>query len=43
MEHKVTTEMEADVLTKPLATQKHWKFTNKILNGVGEIYDEMIK
>ena len=43
VEHKVTTEMEADMLTKPLATQTHWKFTKKLLNGQGDIYDEMIK
>ena len=43
VEHKVTTEMEADMLTKPLATQVHWKFTKKLLNGEGELYDRMIK
>ena len=32
VEHLVTTEMESDMLTKPLPTQSHWKFTLKVLN-----------
>ena len=43
VEHLITTEMEADMLTKPLATQVHWKFTKKLLNGKENIYDRMIK
>ena len=41
--HLVTTDMEADMLTKSLPFPTHWKFTKKILNGYGEIYDRMLK
>ena len=41
--HRETTKMEADMLTKPLPTQSHWRFTKMLLNGVGEIFDSMIK
>ena len=38
VEHLVTTEMEADMLTKSLPTQSHWKFTQKVLNGTEAVY-----
>ena len=32
VEHLVTTEMEADMLTKALPVGPHWHFTRKVLN-----------
>ncbi len=42
VEHLVTTEMESDMLTKPLPTESHWRFTIKVLNGLDSFYDEVI-
>ena len=39
VEHLVTTEMESDMLTKPLPITSHWKFTMKVLNGLESVYE----